>query len=149
MLDVSRYLSNVTLDVIGEAGFGYEFGAVEGKRTKLADAFAAMFNSSGRGARPTPMKLAIGRVVGDLMSAVPFDISRFIPMDQVQRVRAGLKAMEEQSAEIVQLKKEQIEAEGVDSLAGGKDLMSLLRESSRFALGRASAHCLPSQSVPT
>lgn len=128
VLEVSRWLSRVTLDVIGEAGFGYEFGALEGKTSKLADAFSDLFNSNGKKPKPAPWKLLAGRGIQKIINKAPFDVSKYIPLDAVRRARAGLQAMEEASADIVQAKKAQVVEEGTDSMSGSKDLMTLLRE---------------------
>lgn len=42
VFDVSPWLSKVTLDIIGVAGFGYEFDSLDGKENKLGNAFNGM-----------------------------------------------------------------------------------------------------------
>jgi len=128
VLNVSTWLSRVTLDVIGQAGFGYSFGAVEGKTTKLAEAFQNMFAAGGTRKPLTPFMITIGRGLGKLIAVVPFDISGWLPIDRLKRLKAGLEALEEESRKIVQERKKVVEAEGEESLTSSKDLMSLLRE---------------------
>ena len=44
-IDVSRYLALFTLDVIGSAGFDYEFGGLSQDNNELADAYRTMFSA--------------------------------------------------------------------------------------------------------
>lgn len=128
-MNLSTWLSRVTLDVIGQAGFGYEFGAVEGKTTILAEAFQKMFAAGGTKKPPTPFWITVGRGLGRLLAVVPFDLAGWLPVDRLKRLKAGLLALEEESRKIVMERKKVVEAEGEESLTSSKDLMSLLRES--------------------
>lgn len=47
-IDVMRYLGQTTLDVIGVAGFNYDFKTLSERRNPLAEAFNAMFQSGTR-----------------------------------------------------------------------------------------------------
>ncbi|KXN91970.1 hypothetical protein AN958_11030 [Leucoagaricus sp. SymC.cos] len=50
-IDALSWLSKTTLDVIGETGFGYNFGSLSGvpnHRNELAEAFATLFQVRGR-----------------------------------------------------------------------------------------------------
>ena len=45
-LDALAWLGRATLDIIGRAGFGYEFGALAGGTNELNAAFATLFTPS-------------------------------------------------------------------------------------------------------
>jgi hypothetical protein len=44
-LNIEGYFSRCTLDIIGLAGFGYDFSTVAGDENELASAFETIFNS--------------------------------------------------------------------------------------------------------
>lgn len=44
-MDVMKWLGKATIDVIGIAGFNYDFKALSQPRNELADSFSAMFSS--------------------------------------------------------------------------------------------------------
>ncbi|KAK4684235.1 hypothetical protein P7C73_g5960, partial [Tremellales sp. Uapishka_1] len=44
-IDMLRYLGKATLDIIGLAGFDYDFAALSSPRNELADAYTALFGS--------------------------------------------------------------------------------------------------------
>lgn len=134
VLDVSRWYSKFTLDVIGEAGFGYHFGAVEGKTTKLAEAFGRVFATNAKKGGRSPLHFMLNRALGNLIIALPFDISNIVPVKVIRRVKKALETMNEVNAEILGAKKQEILTEGDDSLAKGKDIMTLLCELARCSV---------------
>lgn len=132
VLDVSRWLSRVTLDVIGTAGFGYEFGAITGEHNDLAEAFQKMISPGGGRKKPTVGTLLAGRYIQMALGWFPFDFAKYVPNERVQSVARGFEVMETETKKIVQDKKRQVAEEGVDSLKNDrKDLMTLLRECAR------------------
>lgn len=46
-VEVYSWMGRAMLDVIGQAGFGYDFGAVNGETNELGEAFREMFNAQG------------------------------------------------------------------------------------------------------
>ena len=42
VIDVANWFSRVTLDVIGQTGFGFDFGALNGDSNELASAFSEL-----------------------------------------------------------------------------------------------------------
>ncbi|KAK4051461.1 hypothetical protein OIV83_002945 [Microbotryomycetes sp. JL201] len=136
VIEVSHWLSRATLDVIGDAGFGYHFGAVSGERNSLADAFQAMISPSLGVRTITPVKILVGFVLQGLMAVVPFDIAKMLPSERIRSVARGFDIMDTESRKIVDEKKRAVKDEGLDSVKTGRDLMSLLLKSN---LGSAKA----------
>ncbi|KAM0789153.1 hypothetical protein ACM66B_000004 [Microbotryomycetes sp. NB124-2] len=136
VIEVSHWLSRATLDVIGDAGFGFHFGAVNGDRNQLADAFQAMISPSSGVRKITPGKILLGLVLQGLMAVVPFNIARMLPSERIRAVAKGFDVMDQESRKIVDEKKQSVKDEGIDSVKTSRDLMSLLLKSN---LGSAKA----------
>ncbi|KAG6336263.1 hypothetical protein ID866_2817 [Astraeus odoratus] len=58
-IDVLPWLSRATLDVIGMAGFGYQFNALAGKNDELANAYDLIFNTARKLALRTILEVWI------------------------------------------------------------------------------------------
>lgn len=131
-LDIMPWLSRLTLDIIGVAGFGYEFDAIHQSGNKLAAAFAGMFSPSAVAKKPRPSAFLIQRVIGFLIRALPIlNIAKWIPNERIQRVRQGFATLESESRNIIESKQGEVEKDGLESVRGSKDLIALLCEFSR------------------
>ncbi|KAK4057130.1 hypothetical protein OIO90_001625 [Microbotryomycetes sp. JL221] len=129
VIEVSHWLSRATLDVIGDAGFGYHFGAVSGERNELAQAFQVMISPNGGVRRLSPGILLVGMFFQTLMGLVPFNIAKFLPSERIRAVAKGFDVMDQESRKIVAEKRRMIKDEGIDSVKTSRDLMSLLLKS--------------------
>lgn len=72
-------------------------------------------------------------LAGKLMSALPFDLSAWMPVEQVRRIRRCFETMESETERILLGKKEEARSAGGVGLGLGieeekKDLMTLMRE---------------------
>ncbi|KAL1407956.1 hypothetical protein Q8F55_004753 [Vanrija albida] len=114
-IDIMRYLGQTTLDVIGVAGFNYDFKTLSERRNPLAEAFNAMFQS---GARIT--------VMGILQNFFP--ILDFIKTKQTRVVKASRDITIQIGNEIIDEKKTAIKQLGsVEKDSDlGKDLLGRL-----------------------
>ncbi|GAA5831678.1 hypothetical protein JCM3766R1_004976 [Sporobolomyces carnicolor] len=129
-LDIMPWLSRLTLDIIGVAGFGYEFDAIHQSGNKLAAAFAGMFSPSAVAKKPRPSAFLIQRVIGFLIRALPIlNIAKWIPNERIQRVRQGFATLESESRNIIESKQGEVEKDGLESVRGSKDLIALLLKS--------------------
>ncbi|KZP28257.1 cytochrome P450 [Athelia psychrophila] len=112
-IEVMGYLSRATLDIIGKAGFNYEFNALHpiSKDNELSGAFARLFKAAGS-----------NKVLGFLQAWFP--IFRAIPTSQGRAIadardtmsRIGTKLLDDAHAA----------AAAGDVGDGGRDLLSLL-----------------------
>ncbi|TEB37603.1 cytochrome-450 hydroxylase [Coprinellus micaceus] len=119
-LDVCHWVSRATFDVIGVAGFDYNFNAIQGETNELFNAYKDMFEiviSQGSG-----LATAILIYVPWWYKLFPNKISRTI--DQCQEV------IKRVAGNLIQEKKRKIE-EGLKSGIpyAGRDLLSLLLKS--------------------
>ncbi|KAI0373454.1 cytochrome P450 [Pilatotrama ljubarskyi] len=123
-INVNRDLSRLTLDIIGLAGFGYDFKNLdpEGKPNELNDAFRKLFLSAP----------GISSILSFLRSTFP--LLKLIPNKRTEAVkeasavfrRVGLQLVQERKAAILQ----EAEEKHLDALEKkdlqGRDLLTLL-----------------------
>lgn len=126
--DSVKWFGRVTLDIIGRAGFDYDFGAVEQGPNGLA------VRSSFHAAMTSTMNVnALDAIVGAFMFFVVPSLLYILPLtDNVRKLREMRSELIKVSQKIVQAKAKQIRKEleaGVDAketFAGKKDILHLL-----------------------
>ncbi|GAA6010303.1 hypothetical protein JCM11491_006257 [Sporobolomyces phaffii] len=129
-LDIMPWLSRLTLDIIGVAGFGYTFDSLNRSTNALASAFAGMFSPSAMKNKPRASQFLLQRVIGFFIRALPIlNIAKWIPNERIQRVRQGFATLEKESRNIIESKQGEVEKDGMDSVRGSKDLIALLLKS--------------------
>ncbi|KAF7288978.1 hypothetical protein MIND_01414400 [Mycena indigotica] len=117
-VEVFSGLRKMTLDVIGRAGFGYEFNALEqeGGTNELNQAFTDLFHSPKSNLFQA-IRLAQGHI----------PILKLLPLPGRQVVLSARQKMDEIGSQIVQRSKANIIAEDqVKSLGTRRDLLSIL-----------------------
>jgi len=117
-VDVLQWLSKMTLDVIGQAGFNYQFNALNPseKPNELNDAFATMFRA-GEG-------LTFMLVLRNW-----FPIFRIIPSEREKKIKIAQSTMARISRQLLSDSKAVIKASekaGEKNGMQGRDLLSLL-----------------------
>lgn len=126
VIDPSRWTSKATMDIIGEAGFGYSFNSLDSKTpNELNDAYASMMAPGGARTKATALEVLIGRRVGNLVDLFPWIID-YVPHKTIRKIRAGLLISQRESKKILAER----EQEGRES-GNGKDVMSLLLKSNK------------------
>ena len=126
--DSVKWFGRVTLDIIGRAGFDYDFGAVEQGPNGLA------VRSTFHAAMTSTMNVSpLDAVVGAFMFFVVPSLLYILPLtDNVRKLREMRSELIKVSHKIVQAKAKQIRKEleaGVDAketFAGKKDILHLL-----------------------
>lgn len=126
--DSVKWFGRVTLDIIGRAGFDYDFGAVEQGPNGLA------VRSSFHAAMTSTMNVSpLDAVVGAFMFFVVPSLLYILPLtDNVRKLREMRSELIKVSHKIVQAKAKQVRREleaGVDAnetFAGKKDILHLL-----------------------
>lgn len=132
VIDAMKWLSRAALDIVGLAGFGHPFNALSSSSDALGAAFSHMLSSTFR---PTARIMLAANLAGKLISALPFDLSAWMPVEAVRRIWKGFETMEIETGRILEGKKEEVRGLGVGLGLGmgeeRKDLMTLMRETRR------------------
>jgi len=120
-IDVLGGLSKMTLDVIGMAGFNYNFDAlnVHGEPNELNRAFDIMFQNLP-GANSSFFRML--KVFIPLLRVIPDEVTRQTKAAQKVSRRIGLKLIADKKAEIIKAKS----AGEKDTSTHGRDLLTLL-----------------------
>lgn len=124
VIEVTGWFSRLTLGIIGVAGFGYYFGALDHSANNLVSLFNVLLSPLIR--MPTAQTDIVHQTLKLLIEKIPF--MEYIPHPRIKIVRVALKTLEIESDKIVKEKR----AELLDALRNddviGKDLITLLCE---------------------
>ncbi|KAI0263459.1 cytochrome P450 [Gloeopeniophorella convolvens] len=114
LVNVVKWFSRLTLDIIGEAGFGFRFGSLDELKTPLAMQYENLFVDSTL--YPSWYDLMFKETWSYLPESV-HSLIRYLPIREYRRFRSFLDYMRKFSREMVK-----------DSIASGdgKDIMSVL-----------------------
>jgi len=110
-IDALAWLSKATLDVIGLAGFNYDFGALTNQRSELSDAFNAIFKTDSTFPILPRLKAR-------------FSIFRLLPSEGDTRIRLAQNAMARIGNQL--LRESKAQATDTAENKNGSDLLSLL-----------------------
>ncbi|EPQ60091.1 cytochrome P450 [Gloeophyllum trabeum ATCC 11539] len=126
-IDVADWLSRATLDAIGEAAFGIQFGTMENKDDKLARSYYSLLMQAF--GLPTRVKI-FAQQISAYFPAWVFRLLERLPSRSLERLREVAYEGNRVAEELVQRK---MEALRIGSEALDKDVMSLLVEANLSA----------------
>ncbi|KAH9483655.1 Cytochrome P450 monooxygenase 169 [Psilocybe cubensis] len=117
-VEILSWLSKMTLDVIGQAGFNYKFNALSNAKSELNDAFSILFQSSTR--------ISLLGLIKVFIPAL-----RFIPSEGDAKAKAAMTTMKRVANELLRDSKMGLMAEDNNTKMNnkslkGRDLLSLL-----------------------
>ncbi|THH12146.1 hypothetical protein EW145_g165 [Phellinidium pouzarii] len=116
IIDVAHWISRATFDIIGLAGFDYDFYALKDETEEVYLAYRSMFCSADKG--PGFKRIA------ELFFPI---IEKLWPDDGIKQVNASLKTIRRRGDEVVSSKKQAVMAEIRSSKdIQDKDILSLL-----------------------
>ncbi|CAE6383625.1 unnamed protein product [Rhizoctonia solani] len=124
IVDIYKWMNNVALEMIGQAGVGYSFGVMEDKEIEYLDAshqVLPLMNSMWyiRPFLPTLMKIGPARFRKFIVGRIPFG-----PVEQFEKVT---DAMDKMATEIYAQKKQALANGTLESeIAAGNDIISML-----------------------
>ncbi|CAE6535269.1 unnamed protein product [Rhizoctonia solani] len=124
VLDIYHHMSNVALEMIGQAGMGYSFGVMRGNKPKYLGASSQLFPLITemwyiRPFLPTLMKIGTSRFRRFIVDCIPFG--------PVYRLKRVTDTMDETAATIYNQKKLALANGSLESeIAAGNDVMSML-----------------------
>ncbi|CAE6474313.1 unnamed protein product [Rhizoctonia solani] len=125
VVDMYHWMSNVALEMIGQAGMGHSFGVMEGNEPEYLDASRKLFPLISemwylRPILPTLMKIGPARFRRCVVECLPFS--------PIQRMKKVTDIMDETATIIYNRKKCALENGTFESeIAAGNDIMSMLR----------------------
>lgn len=120
IIDVSKWFSRATLDIIGSAGFNYEFASLSGEVTGLAKSFDEMLS--------VPFSAGIFRQLLFVLVMI-FPPLGNLPTERARKMKASKQQMQAESRKILDDAKQRMGDEAdAKSSSKSKDLISLLRE---------------------
>ncbi|WRT69267.1 uncharacterized protein IL334_006251 [Kwoniella shivajii] len=115
-IDIMNWLGKTTLDVIGLAGFSYDFNALQDPKNELAEAYRKMFSAG--------MDITIGAII---QAILPF--TQIIPTKRMRMVKESSAKTKEIGQRLIDEKKKVIlsASQGLDKKEHtGNDLLSIL-----------------------
>lgn len=126
LVEVLRWFSRATLDIIGDAGFNYHFSALQADpaATKLGSVMSNLFSSTARQTRAP--RVLTQRLMGKIINAVP--MAERLPLKRIQEIRAAFGTMEEESRKILQERRDEVQSAN-EKGEKHRDLISILLRS--------------------
>ncbi|KAJ7775381.1 cytochrome P450 [Mycena metata] len=124
-IEITGWVRRVTLDMIGHAGFNYQFNALEpqGKPSELNQAFTDLFHSPNA---------RMGFALRGAQAMIP--LLRFLPLPGQKVVKNAKAKMYDISQELLRDGKTAVKAAGGDKdFSSGRDLFSLLLKANMAA----------------
>lgn len=97
IIEVADWASRVTLDIIGVAGMGQDFGALQDPNTELNKTYRAIFSPNAQ-----------ARILGILGFFIPFFIVRMIPVKRNADVVTASQSIRKVCRELIQSKQRKL-----------------------------------------
>lgn len=119
LIYLSEWTSRATLDIIGLAGMGQDFGCLRNPDTEIISAYRKVFQPSGQ-----------AKFLGLLSLVIPFWLLRALPVKRNDDLRTSAATIRRICRQSIQLKKTNIEKQGKNN---GIDIISVALESKAFS----------------
>ena len=116
---LSQWTSRATLDIIGLAGIGQDFGCLQNPDTEIILAYRNVFHPRGQ-----------SKVLYILSLVLPTRLLQAIPVQRNDDIRTAVTTIRRICRQLIQLKKTNIEKQGKNS---GIDIISVAIESKAFS----------------
>ena len=124
-IQVDSWASRATLDIIGAAGIGRSFNAIEDEKSDLYQTYQIIFLQDWQ-----------TRLIGLLNLLVPFWVTRMMPIPRNIKVERARRYLSKVCLDLLAEKKNRIavakEKDGSDAEAGGKDILTVALKSGGF-----------------
>lgn len=118
-VEISQWTSRATLDIIGVAGMGHDFGCVKDPNTEIMSTYRKVFQPTGQ-----------AKILGLLSFVFPVWLIRVIPVQRNDDIRSAAATIRRICRQLVEQTKTTIEQEGKNS---GIDIISVALESKAFS----------------
>ena len=115
-VEFGQWASRATLDIIGVAGMGHDFQAIQNPDAELASVYRSIFQPSRQ-----------ARTLAILSFIVPIWFLQILPFKRNDDIRAAIRTIREVCRQLIEEKKEKLARK-----EGGKDIISVALESGGF-----------------
>lgn len=119
VFELNGWLSRTTLDIIGVAGMGYDFHAIQDPNTELCKTYRAVFEPSGQ-----------AKMLGLLSMVVPLRLLRLIPLQRNNDMKAAAETIRGVCRQLIQHKQQKINRQ---EKSNDVDILSVAMESGAFS----------------
>jgi cytochrome P450 len=120
VVQFDKWINRATLDIIGVAGMGCDFGAIDNPNNELSVTYRRIF---------APSKQA--RYMGLIALFIPFWVLRMLPLQRNLDVAVAAEKIRASSRELIEKKQREIQEKGSSS---HKDILSVALESGGFTV---------------
>ncbi|KAL8977338.1 MAG: hypothetical protein Q9205_006837 [Flavoplaca limonia] len=117
-VEIGDWSSRSTLDIIGSAGMGHDFGAIQDPKTELNTTYRTVFQPSGQ-----------AKLLGILSLFVPFWLVRSIPVARNKQIPEAAQTIRRICRQLIEPKKRSLETKDEEP---GKDIISVALSSGGF-----------------
>lgn len=117
-VEIGDWSNRVTLDIIGTAGMGRDFGSLEDPETELATTYKTILQTGGQAA-----------LLGLLSLFVPFWLVRSIPVARNKEIPIAVQTIRRTCRQLIEHKKHALESKDQQR---GKDIISVALSSGGF-----------------
>ncbi|KAI4113095.1 MAG: hypothetical protein LQ345_005852 [Seirophora villosa] len=117
-IEIGNWSSRATLDIIGSAGVGRDFGAIQDPDTELSATYRKIFQPSQQ-----------AKLLGLLSLFLPTWLVRAIPMKRNQEIPAAAQTIRKVCRQLIEDKKRNLDAKDQES---GRDIISVALSSGGF-----------------
>ncbi|RPD81958.1 cytochrome P450 [Lentinus tigrinus ALCF2SS1-7] len=120
IVHVNKWLARTTLDIIGQAAFDYDYGALDETDNALSKSYSTLFVDSAM--YPTKPKLFF-RILWNYLPDRVLDILVLTPTRELQRIWRTSRLFKEVSGKLLQEKGSEVQEKAEE---GHKDVLSIL-----------------------
>ncbi|KAL8913726.1 MAG: hypothetical protein Q9172_007223 [Xanthocarpia lactea] len=117
-IEIGDWSSRATLDIIGSAGMGHDFGAIEDPKTELNTTYRTVFQPNRQAA-----------LLGLLSLFLPFWLIRLIPVARNQEIPAAAQTIRRICRQLIEPKKKALDSKDGEP---DKDIISVALSSGGF-----------------
>ncbi|TGZ79553.1 cytochrome P450 [Ascodesmis nigricans] len=125
LVDISKWASLATLDIIGTAGFGYDFNALKNgeEANELSNAYAKLLKRD---------RAAMGWIM--LMMLLPWWLAYWLPTESARTIRKSQKTFQRVSTQLIRERREKqlSNPQSKDSDIKDNDILSVMLRSGEF-----------------
>ncbi|GAA5887361.1 hypothetical protein JCM6882_002506 [Rhodosporidiobolus microsporus] len=123
VIEMTEWVTRLTLDALGKSAFGYEFNAMSNKRNALAETLYTLFVPRGAPVDPTPAGLLMSNIAVCVMRNLHrFNLLGRIPNEGTKFLHKTLTTLEDESRKIIE---DKIEKGEDDPAAKKRDLLGI------------------------